>query len=121
MLKGKSKSKVKEGWWAGLMDGQAAGQSALIKRYEGDDKRAAFQVCVYQVGTVVLYLIQASAELVARREKASNSLVSVSTTPVVPLEYNCPSHPNLPQLVGFSQGDAPTPFIVLKNGRCLTS
>ncbi|KAF7966754.1 hypothetical protein HWV62_37209 [Athelia sp. TMB] len=35
------RSRLKEGWWAGAVEGQAGGQHALVKRYEGEKGQAA--------------------------------------------------------------------------------
>lgn len=35
------RSRLKDGWWAGAVEGQAGGQNALVKLYEGEKGQAA--------------------------------------------------------------------------------
>ncbi|KAI0742707.1 hypothetical protein C8Q80DRAFT_1221158 [Daedaleopsis nitida] len=77
-FKGKSRN-IKEGWWAGGVEGQVDGQKSLMLRYEGD------------------------------RQKAMRRWVRD-----VKLLQNV-FHANLPQMVGYSNDETPTPFILLAN------
>ena len=38
-MKGKSRT-IKDGWWAGSLEGEVNGQKSLMLRYEGDRKSA---------------------------------------------------------------------------------
>ncbi len=38
-MKGKSRT-IKDGWWAGALEGDVNGQKSLMLRYEGDRKMA---------------------------------------------------------------------------------
>ncbi|OBZ74650.1 hypothetical protein A0H81_05439 [Grifola frondosa] len=75
----RSRSRIKEGWWAGAVEGDINGQRALMKRYEGGRAQAM--------------------QKWARDVKILQNLY----------------HPNLPQMVGYSNDETPTPFILLAN------
>ncbi|KAH9922319.1 uncharacterized protein BXZ73DRAFT_51396 [Epithele typhae] len=77
-LKGKSRT-IKDGWWAGAMEGEIGGQKALMLRYEGGTKSAAKKW--------------------VRDVKLLQNVY----------------HPNLPQMIGYSDDETPTPFILLAN------
>ncbi|KAG8215241.1 hypothetical protein J3R82DRAFT_8789 [Butyriboletus roseoflavus] len=80
----RGRSCIKEGWWAGGMEVQVQGQSALIKRY--DDPKA-----------------QATRKWL-RDVKMLQTMY----------------HPNLPQMLGFSDEETATPFILLANVKTQT-
>ncbi|KAG5641669.1 hypothetical protein DXG03_004518 [Asterophora parasitica] len=75
----RSRSRLKDGWWAGASVGDVDGRPSLIKRYEGPTE-------------------------VATR-------AWIRDVKLLQDVY----HPNFPQLVGFSEDGAPTPFILLSN------
>ncbi|KAI1790577.1 hypothetical protein LXA43DRAFT_890846 [Ganoderma leucocontextum] len=77
-MKGKSRT-IKDGWWAGALEGEVNDQKSLMLRYEGDRKNAMKRF--------------------------------VRDVKVLQNVY----HPNLPQLVGYSNDETPTPFILLAN------
>ncbi|TBU45668.1 hypothetical protein BD309DRAFT_955656 [Dichomitus squalens] len=77
-MKGKSRT-IKEGWWAGALEGDINGQKSVMLRYEGERKSAVKRF--------------------------------IRDVKVLQNVY----HPNLPQLVGYSNDETPTPFILLAN------
>ncbi|KAI0744733.1 hypothetical protein C8Q76DRAFT_10245 [Earliella scabrosa] len=78
-MKGKSRT-IKDGWWAGAVEGEVGGQKSLMLRYEGSDRKKAMKRWLRDV----------------------KMLQNVY-------------HPNLPQMVGYSNDETPTPFILLAN------
>ena len=42
-MKGKSRT-IKDGWWAGAVEGEVGGQKSLMLRYEGSDRKKAMKV-----------------------------------------------------------------------------
>ncbi|KAI0651288.1 hypothetical protein C8Q79DRAFT_1004593 [Trametes meyenii] len=77
----KGKSRIKQGWWAGGVEGDIDGKKSIMLRYELDsDRRDAMKRWMRDVK-------------------------------ILQNVY----HPNLPQMVGYSNDESPTPFILLAN------
>ncbi|KAI0295110.1 hypothetical protein B0F90DRAFT_1670229 [Multifurca ochricompacta] len=95
------------GWFAGTSEAQAAGQKMTIKRYDGPKDPALKRKpdrSAYQ---------PAMGERHKNVEKSSVSLrMNRLVMPFINEVLNG-SHENLPQIVGYSDGKAQTPFILL--------
>ncbi|KAI9451413.1 hypothetical protein BJY52DRAFT_1419138 [Lactarius psammicola] len=84
------------GWFAGTSEAQAGGQKTTIKRYDGQ-KDAALKQWVRDIKTL----------------RNLQFVFCAVTPPNGLLTRGYDSHENLPQLVGYSDGKAQTPFILL--------
>lgn len=112
MLRGRSC--LKEGWWAGGMEVQVQGQPALIRRY--DDPKAKVHRVNQSFFTQAHVVLICSSAMAKRCQNASKPVVSFQASLVfLRMSTEC-SHPNLPQMLGFSDDETPTPFILLSNG-----
>ena len=110
---------IKDGWWAGATEGKINGQESLMLRYEGERKNAM------KVGARYSNQMNSDAyEGQCRDGSEMSSYCRTSSEKVHPLciplaaHLQHYSHPNLPQMVGYSNDETPTPFILLANGRC---
>ncbi|KII83852.1 hypothetical protein PLICRDRAFT_444120 [Plicaturopsis crispa FD-325 SS-3] len=75
----RGRSRLKDDWWSGAVEGHVNGQKSLIKKYDGPREQAAKEWL--------------------RDVKVLSNIF----------------HPNMPQMVGYSDEQTPTPFIVLAN------
>ncbi|EPS97302.1 hypothetical protein FOMPIDRAFT_1061898, partial [Fomitopsis schrenkii] len=93
--------RIKEGWWAGSRQADVEGRTLLVKDY--DDRTRKGQ-------KVILPSAYGSTSLDSRFV----NLGSQKWIRDVKILQNV-FHPNLPQMVGFSAEECPTPFILLAN------
>ncbi|KAI0668853.1 hypothetical protein C8Q78DRAFT_212859 [Trametes maxima] len=77
----KGKSRIKQGWWSGGVEGEIDGKKSIMLRYELDS---------------------------GRRDAMKRWMRDVRILQNI-------YHPNLPQMVGYSNDESPTPFILLAN------
>ncbi|KAH9893932.1 hypothetical protein C8Q73DRAFT_774184 [Cubamyces lactineus] len=90
----KGKSRIKSGWWAGGVEGDIEGRRAIMLRYESPAMKVDLSV-----GT---------------QSSAPHTICQQRWIRDVKILQNL-YHPNLPQMIGYSNEETPTPFILLAN------
>lgn len=113
MLRGSRKSSIKKGWWAGSTDVQVDGRQAIVKRYEGTDKdikRVSLTALLSH--RVHWHSLRNGCEM-SGYCKISSMCLGFRMIVIADMVL---SHPNLPQMIGYSNDETPTPFILLANG-----
>ncbi|TFY53218.1 hypothetical protein EVJ58_g9570 [Rhodofomes roseus] len=95
-IKTNGSSRIKGGWWAGDTQADVKGRYLLVKSYDGPRYAAS------KVAGTISY--EAEHALMVRQKWIRDVKILQNVF-----------HPNLPQMVGFSSEECPTPFILLAN------